>query len=115
VTGDEFRAIALSFPETTEKETWGDHTFRVRDKMFAVMGPDSDGGTIKTTMEEQQALIGSQPETYFLPDYVARYGWVGLHLATADAEEVAELMEGAWRRTASKKTVQAFDAAITKG
>ena len=30
------RAICLALPEATEKEAWGDPTFRVRDKIFAM-------------------------------------------------------------------------------
>ena len=38
---DSVRAYCLSFPETTEKLQWGDALcFKVRGKMFAVMGLD---------------------------------------------------------------------------
>jgi predicted DNA-binding protein (MmcQ/YjbR family) len=30
------RDICLALPEAVEKETWGEATFRVRDKIFAV-------------------------------------------------------------------------------
>ena len=33
---DRLRAICLSLPEAVEKEAWGDPTFRVRDKIFAM-------------------------------------------------------------------------------
>ena len=34
---DRLRAICLSLPEAVEKETWGDPTFRVRDRIFALV------------------------------------------------------------------------------
>ena len=49
LTGDEVRALCLSLPETTEKETWGDEdnpghpTFRVRDKIYVLMAADEIG------------------------------------------------------------------------
>ena len=33
---DRLRAICLALPEAVEKEAWGDPTFRVRDKIFAM-------------------------------------------------------------------------------
>lgn len=33
---DRLRAICLALPEAAEKEAWGDPTFRVRDKIFAM-------------------------------------------------------------------------------
>jgi hypothetical protein len=68
MTGDDVRALCLSLPESTEKETWGDETtpghptFRVRDKIFVIMGTDGAGGSVKTSLEEQAALISAFPE-----------------------------------------------------
>jgi len=33
---DRLRAICLALPQSVEKEAWGDPTFRVRDKIFAM-------------------------------------------------------------------------------
>ena len=68
VTGDEVRALCLSLPEATEKETWGDAdnpghpTFRVKDKIFVIMAVDGSGGSVKTSTEEQTALLSSFPD-----------------------------------------------------
>ena len=44
-----------------------------------------------------------------MASYVGRYGWVAIEVAAADAGEVAELLEDAWRRTAPKAAVRAYD------
>ena len=56
MTIDELRAFCLSLPGTHEKETWGDAehagdvTFRVKDKIYVMTGPDGRGGaSIRTT------------------------------------------------------------------
>jgi hypothetical protein len=41
----------------------------------------------------------------------ASTAWVKVRLELADPEEVSELLEEAWRMTATKKAVRAFDAA----
>lgn len=107
--GEAARRLALSFPETEEKETWGHPTFRVRDRMFMAMAADGGGVTVKATPEAQAALVGSEPETFSIPAYVGRHGWVGIALDRVDPEELAELVQDAWRMTAPKRVVRAFD------
>jgi hypothetical protein len=111
MTGDELRNIAMALPEVEEKLTWGvDITFRVRDKIFVVIGPDGASASVKASLEAQQALVSSEPETYSVSAYIGRYGWTTVELAGADAEELRELVEDAWRRTAPKKLIATYDA-----
>ena len=39
----EVRALALSYPETTEEFPWGDRVVKVKGKVFVFMGQDEDG------------------------------------------------------------------------
>jgi hypothetical protein len=109
MTGDEVRRVALSFPEAVEKETWGHPTFRVRDKMFAAMDESGTSMSVKAAREAQAALVGSEPETFFVPSYVGQHGWVGVRLERVDPEEMGELIEDAWRASAPKRVVAAYD------
>jgi hypothetical protein len=109
MTGDDVRRVALSFPEAVEKETWGHPTFRVRDKMFAAMDEAGTSMSVKAAREAQAALVGSEPETFFVPSYVGQHGWVGVRLERVDPEEMGELIEDAWRATAPKRVVAAYD------
>jgi hypothetical protein len=108
---DALRAIALSLPGTAEQETWGDATFRVRNKIFVILRTDGTRASIKATRDEQQALVAENPRAFYLPEYVAQHGWVGVRIAKARTEEVRELVTEAWRMTAAKRVVRAFDAA----
>jgi hypothetical protein len=107
--GATFRKIALALPEAEERETWGEATFRVRNKIFAMMGSDGRRGSIKASKEEQAALLASEPDTFFIPDYVGVHGWIGVVMRSADTREVRELLTEAWRMTAPKRSVKAFD------
>ena len=110
VTAEELRRTALSLPEAQERETWGHPTFRVRDKLFAALSDDGLLASVKATRQEQAALIAADPDTFGVPAYVGRHGWVSVQLATADPEELRELLAEAWRQTAPKRLVAAFDA-----
>jgi hypothetical protein len=109
MNGDAARRLALSFPEAEERETWGHPTFRVRDKMFMALAADGRSASVKATREAQAALVGSEPETFSIPAYVGVHGWVGIALERVDPEELAELVEDAWRMTAPKRVLRAFD------
>jgi len=80
----------------------------VRDKMFMGMAGDETTVTVKASNEAEAALVGSEPDTFFVPSYVGQHGWVGVRLEHVDA---AELIEDAWRATAPKRVVKAYDAA----
>jgi hypothetical protein len=110
ITADELRQVVRSLPEAEERETWGHPTFRVRDRMFAAMSDDGQEATVKATRQEQAALVSAAPETFGIPAYVGRHGWVSIQLATVDPAELRELIVEAWRQTAPKRLVAAYDS-----
>jgi hypothetical protein len=103
------RTIALGLPDTEERETWGEATFRVRNKIFLMLDPDGKRAAVKSTHDEQAALLAQDPETFFRPEYVGVHGWIGVVVARADREEVRELIVEAWRLTAPRRLVRSFD------
>jgi hypothetical protein len=117
VTLDQLRAFCLSLPGTTEKETWGDAehagdiTFRVKDRIYVMTGPEGGGASIRTTLEQQAELLDTFPGTFRSSAYVGRFGWVSVELDAVDDELLRGIIEGAWRRTAPKAVVKAFDEA----
>lgn len=109
-SGDALRKFALSLPEAQERETWGNATFRVRDKIFVIMSADGTGASVKASRDEQKALIAEEPETFTYPAYVGQHGWIGIDVQRIGAEHMRELVTEAWRMTAPKRMVKAFDA-----
>jgi hypothetical protein len=117
MTGAELRTLCLSFPETTEKLTWGDAehagdlTFRVRDKIFVITGDEtSTGASIRTSVDQQADLLAAFPDAFRSAPYVGRFGWVSVDLALAPDEVIRDVVTSAWRRTAPKKVAAAYQA-----
>ena len=106
---DTVRRLALALPEAVELETWGTPTFRVGRKIFVMFAEEQREAWVKSTHDEQRALTQMDPETFFVPPYVGPSGWVGVHFRTVDREEMRELITEAWRLTAPKGLVDAFD------
>jgi hypothetical protein len=104
--------IVAALPECEEVfvAEWGHPTFRVRGKMFAAGTPEGPTISVKASKEEQAELVAARPETYRPAPYVGRYGWVEVRLSDVDEVELRELLVEAWRRTAPKRLVNAYDA-----
>jgi hypothetical protein len=106
------RKFALSLPEAEERETWDTATFRVRNKIFTMFDEQERHLWIKSTHDEQQALIAMDPDAFFVPSYVGSKGWVGVVVSKADRGEVEDMLTEAWRLTAPKRLVAAFDEGV---
>ena len=103
---DRVRAICLALPEATEQENWGDPTFRVRARIFAM--PKRGDGRVslwcKAPPGMQDVLLGADPERYFVPPYVGHHGWIGVRLdVPVEWDEVADLVLESYRLTAPKR------------
>ena len=111
---ERLRAICLELPEAAERETWGQATFRVRDKIFAMSG--DGGGTqalavwCKARPGLQEALVASDARRFFKPPYVGPKGWIGIYLNDeTDWDELADLVEESFRMTAPKRVAALLD------
>jgi len=111
---ERLRSISLALPEAAEKQAWGDATFRIRDRIFAMV-KTGDGRVsvwVKAPPGSQQVLVGAEPETFFVPPYVGPKGWVGMRLdRDPDWNEVAQLVRRSYALIAPKRLAAALTAA----
>jgi len=106
------RRFALSLPEAEERETWGTATFRVRSRIFTMFSEEERHAWVKSTFDEQRALVAMVPETFFVPPYVGPSGWIGVVMSKVDTGEMRELVLEAWRMTAPRELVAGFDEGV---
>ncbi len=105
-TTHRLRDLCLALPEAAEKEAWGDPTFRVRGKIFAMQkfGDGRDSLWCKAPEGSQGILVGADPERFFVPPYVGHKGWVGMRLdSNPDWDEVATVVKRSYRLIAPKR------------
>lgn len=89
---------------------WGRFTLRVGEKVLVLGHEGENAVTVKASREDQAMLLEQAPEVYSRAPYVGRFGWVRADLEKADPDELREVVEDAWRRTAPKRLVREFDA-----
>jgi len=105
------RRLCLSLPEAHEVEAWGEPTFRVKNKLFAMFAsPDNHHGAGRTSLwckanaGLQQLMVADNPDSFFVPPYVGPSGWVGVYLdAHTDWVGLRELLTVGYLLIAPKK------------
>jgi len=110
--------VCTGLPEVVA-EGEGHIRFAVRGKTFAYYLEDHHGdGRIavccKAPPGDQEALVATDPERFYLPAYLARYGWISLRLdlPTLDWEEVSEFVVDSYRLVAPKRLAAVAAEAI---
>jgi len=78
------RKLCLALPEAHEVEAWGEPTFRVRNKLFAMYadaenhhGAGRPAVWCKAGPGNQALMVKSDPDRFFVPPYVGPSGWIG--------------------------------------
>ena len=110
------RELCLALPEATERMSHGEPTWFVRDKKTFVTYADrhhDDRLAFWCAAPDgaQRTLVESDPERFFVPPYVGHRGWLGVRLdVVVDWDEIAEIVEDAYRAVAPKKLVAELDA-----
>ena len=103
MTPDEFRAIALSFPEAGEGSHFDTADFRVRGKIFATLREADGRAVLKFSPDEQQLFMATSPGLFEpVKGAWGLKGWTRVILDRADAATVRHAMTAAWTSVAPK-------------
>jgi hypothetical protein len=104
------RGICLSLPEAVEQEAWGEPTFRVRKKIFAMFASSTNhhGRGVESLWCNaptgiQELLVRTDPDIYFAPPYVGPKGWIGIRLQAVDSAVLRDLVVQSYCMIAPKK------------
>ncbi|MCU1239332.1 MAG: MmcQ/YjbR family DNA-binding protein [Candidatus Acidoferrum typicum] len=115
MTAEQFRRLALSFPEAVESSHMNHPDFRVRGgKIFATLAyPDAKWGMVKLTPEQQEEFVRAEPEV-FVP---VKGGWgrggaTNVRLRVATSRQLRPAMAAAWCNAAPKNLAREFEAAF---
>ena len=111
MTANDFRRLALSFPESEERSHMDHPDFRVAGKIFATLGyPEKGWAMVKLTPIEQEMLVKAQP-TVFNPCNGAwgRRGCTNVRLKSARKPTLRRALEAAWCLAAPEALTRRFD------
>ena len=117
---DRVRAICLALPGMTEKPSHGSPAFFAGKQavmLWAEGHHDHDFPHLWCAAPPgvQEALVAGSGR-YFRPPYVGHRGWIGVRLdGDVDWDEIAELIEDAYRTVAPAKLVRELDTNRSAG
>lgn len=84
-----------------ERAEGGSYTsFSVRGRRFGYYWPRTQTVGLKQTLSEQRALVSERPHVFEEQFTAGGFGWVVVHLAGIEQDELSELVFEAWRLSA---------------
>ncbi len=110
------RRLCLDLPETTERLSHGEPTWFVQGRKTFVTYADRHHDDrlafwCAAPAGVRDALVGSDPDRFFVPPYVGHRGWLGVWLdVPVDWEELAEIVADAYRMVAPRRLLADLDA-----
>jgi hypothetical protein len=111
MTSEDFRRLALDFPDTIEGAHMDHPDFRVHGKIFATIYPDENWGMIKLTPEQQKSFVRAEPKVFTpVKGGWGRQGATQVRLRAASKASARRALVIAWRNTAPKRLAVQFDA-----
>jgi len=111
VTIDEVRAVASTFPRSSEGLVRGRVKFRIGRIVYLSLSRDGSTMGFAFPKEFREALVESEPEKFSLPSQSdMRYHWVHVDLAAIDEDEMRELVEDAWAFCVPKRVAEEYAA-----
>ena len=120
---DDVERIALSLPETSERISWGNRAWVVKDKLFVwqrplrksdleALGDGAPAGEILGARVEheaaKQALLADPSGVYFTTPHFDGYPAILVKLGEITAADLEEVIVEAWLNRAPKRVVQAY-------
>jgi hypothetical protein len=112
MTAGDFRAVALSFPESVESSHMDHPDFRVGGKIFATLGYfDAGWGMVKLMPDQQEQFVTADPKV-FVPakGYWGRRGATCVRLKGMKKAILRKALVAAWLNTAPKRLAAKFES-----
>lgn len=102
------RELALSLPRTYEALIRGRVKFKVGRIVYVAFSHDETLMGFGFPKEEREAIIAGEPDKFSMPGKAdLRYNWLVVRLAAIDDDEMAELVQDAWRMAVPKSVAVA--------
>jgi hypothetical protein len=111
-TWDDVVTLANALPEVAESTSYRTPSLTVKGKGFARLRTEAEGGLVlMCPLQEKEALLASGDPAFYTTPHYDGYGAILIDLEKVSTEQLAELIEDAWRHRAPARLRAAFDAA----
>src|SRR5207248_9633790 len=109
VSVNEIWALAASLPRSYEAHVRGLVKFRIGQIVYLSIAPDGSRMGCGFPKEFRQAAVDAEPDKFALPSTSdMRFNWIRVSLAAIDADEMRDLVEGAWSMVVPKFVAEQY-------
>ncbi len=109
VTWDTVRELALALPGAEESTSYGTPAFKVRGKLITRLLPEGDAIVVPIAMAERALRLQADPKTFYITDHYRPYPYMLVRLARVHRDDLAYLLEEAWRSRAPMRLLAQYD------
>jgi len=110
-TWDDVLELARRFPGLEEGTSYGSPSLKVRGKFVCRLRTNPDALVMRVIdLADREALLLGDPDVFFTTPHYDGYPVVLVRLERIGREQLAELVEDAWRLQAPKRLVAQHDA-----
>jgi hypothetical protein len=103
-------AIARRLPGVEEGTSYGTPSLKVRGKFMCRLRTNPDALVVRVIdLADREALLLGDADVFFSTPHYDGYPVVLVRLEAVSAEQLAELVEDAWRVQAPKRLIAAYD------
>lgn len=106
ISTHEIRNYIMNLPESIEVEHWGKRSFRIKNKIFAILQEDGATLTIKASAEDIEILTQLDPRIFQVPKTFSNLNYMHINMEQIDPEEAKSFILKAWRSVAPKKLIK---------
>jgi hypothetical protein len=111
-TWDDVVEIGTRLPGVEVSTSFRTPALKVRGKGMCRLRANPDALVLRVSdLGEREMLLRSEPEVFFSTPHYDGWPYVLVRLEAVAPDELAELLEDAWRVFAAKRVVAAHDAA----
>jgi hypothetical protein len=103
--------VAGRFPGIEVETSYGTPAIKVKGKFMARLRTEAEGWlAIKCDFIDREILLQAAPQVFHLTPHYENYPMILVDLAAIDKSALLEVIERAWRMTASAKAIRDWDA-----
>lgn len=107
MTWEQLSKLGREFPEVVEDIWFRTPALKVRGKSFVRLKEDGQSVVfLLESLDEQEFLIGAQPDVYYITDHYRGYPAILARLAALRTPECRLRLERAWRLKAPRALVK---------
>jgi hypothetical protein len=113
VTEDEFRTLALSFPDAVEGANMGSTYFKANGKDLARLLGGGRCYFCGVPAEEVEIMVEAEPDTWWADAHYKNARCIVAHLEPLSVDVARSLLERRFRQVARKAVLKAWEAGLS--